>query len=94
VGKRWIRKFTLALAKETLGRILSKYENIPTPNNEMTLDGRILRQEATADKETLWEQLRESLLETGRSKQMEKMAQNEEHSQDILKKVPNIIYIG
>lgn len=93
-GKRWIRKFTLALAKETLGRILSKYERIPTPNNEMTLDGSALRQEATAEKEELWGQLRESLAEAGRSKQLEKMSENEDHSQDILRKVPNIFYIG
>jgi hypothetical protein len=94
VGKRWIRKMTLALAKETLGRILSKYENIPSPNNEVTLDGGILRDEAAQEKDTLWEQLRESLEESGRARQMEKMAQNEEKMQDILAKVPFTIYIG
>jgi hypothetical protein len=94
VGKRWIRKMTLALVKDTLGRILSKYENIPTPNDKIMLDGKLLRQEAEKEKETLWDQLRESLAQAGRSSQMEKMAASEQHAQEILSKVPNIIYIG
>jgi hypothetical protein len=93
VGRRWIRKYTLALAKESLGRILSKYENLPIPNGEVRMDGPMLRQESEREKETLWNQLRETLLETGRQKQMEKMAQNEEASQEILKKAPLQIFI-
>lgn len=94
VGRNWIRKYTLALAKESLGRILSKYESIPTPNAEVRMDGPILRQEAERDKQVLWEQLRETLFETGKSKQMEKMSQNEEKSQDILRRAPLLFYIG
>jgi hypothetical protein len=94
VGKRWIRKMTLVLAKETLGRVLSKYESIPSPDAEVRLDGATLRQEATQEKEILWDQLRETLEEAGRAKQMEKAAQNEENAQGVLKKAPNMIYIG
>lgn len=94
VGRNWIRKYALALAKESLGRILSKYESIPTPNAEVRMDGPILRQEAERDKQILWEQLRETLTETGRSKQMDKMAQNEEKSQDVLRRAPIPFYIG
>jgi len=39
VGKQWIRKYTLALAKELLGIIRSKYGSIPIPNAEVSLDG-------------------------------------------------------
>jgi hypothetical protein len=94
VGKNWIRKMSLTLAKETLGRVLSKYESIPVPNSEVRLDGSVLRQEASAEKEVLYTQLRESLEEAGRAKQLEKMAQNEEKSQEILRKAPLIFYIG
>jgi hypothetical protein len=94
VGLRWIRKYTLALAKESLGRILSKYESLPIPNAEVRLDGPTLRQESAVEKDTLWQQLRETLEETGRAKQMEKMAQNEEKAQDILRKAPLYIYVG
>jgi hypothetical protein len=94
VGKNWIRKMTLALAKETLGRVLSKYENIPQPNGEIRLDGETLRREASDEKQVLYEQLRESLTEAGRSKQFEKLAATEEHTQATLKNVPTLIYIG
>jgi len=94
VGRRWIRRYTLALAKETLGRILSKYESLPIPNSEVRMDGPTLRQEAEKEKDILWEQLRETLGETGRKAQMEKLRENEENSQEILKKAPLYIYIG
>ena len=50
VGKQWIRKYTLALAKELLGIVRSKYGNIPIPNSEVSLDGDTLRAEATVKK--------------------------------------------
>ena len=37
VGKQWIRKYCLALSKELLGIIRSKYGNIPIPNAEVSL---------------------------------------------------------
>ena len=39
VGKQWIRKYTLALAKEMLGYIRGKYSALPVPNAEVTLNG-------------------------------------------------------
>ena len=53
VGKQWIRKYGLALCKELLGIIRSKYGAIPIPGAETTLDGETLRSEATTEKETL-----------------------------------------
>jgi len=46
IGKRWIKEYTLACAKETLGNIRSKYASVPIPNAEVQLDGTTLRQEA------------------------------------------------
>ena len=51
VGKQWIRKYGLALSKELLGMVRSKYGTIPIPNSEVSLDGDTLRAEATAEKE-------------------------------------------
>ena len=93
VGKRWIRRYTLALVKESLGRILSKYENIPIPNSEVRLDGPTLRQEAEREKDTLWEQLREALEQTGKKEQLTKVNENEENANEILNRVPKFIYI-
>ena len=94
VGKQWIRKYTLALAKELLGIVRSKYGNIPIPNAEVSLDGDALRAEATAEKEQLIEQLRENLEQTSRKALMEAQRDEGEFQQETLKKVPYPIYIG
>jgi hypothetical protein len=93
VARQWIRKYFLALCKETLGRILQKYSTLPIPNGEVTLDGGELRSEATAEKEVLMTQLRENLEATGREKMMEVKANEAEKMQDIFKKMPLGIYI-
>ena len=94
VGKQWIRKYTLALSKELLGIIRSKYGNIPIPNAEVSLDGDTLRAEATAEKEQLIEQLRENLEQTSRKALMEAQKDESEFQQETLRKVPYPIYIG
>jgi len=94
VGKQWIRKYTLALSKELLGIIRSKYGNIPIPNAEVSLDGDTLRAEATAEKEQLIEQLRENLEQTSRKALMEAQKDESDFQQETLKKVPYPIYIG
>ena len=94
VGKQWIRKYTLALAKELLGIIRSKYGNIPIPNAEVSLDGDTLRAEATAEKEQLIEQLRENLEQPSRKALMEAQKDESDFQQETLRKVPYPIYIG
>lgn len=94
VGKQWIRKYFFALCKETLGRTLQKYSTISDGNNEITLDGAELRQEATSEKETLITQLRENLDATTRKSQLESKADEVEKMQSIIKNVPIGFYIG
>ena len=94
VGKQWIRKYYLALCKETLGRILQKYTTVPIPGGEVTLDGAELRSEATAEKEILMTQLRENLEASGRAAQMDAKATEAEKIRDTLKSVPLLLYIG
>jgi hypothetical protein len=94
MSRTWIFKYTLALAKELLGLIRSKFENIPYPDGQIRLDGEILRREAIAEKDGLVKELRETLEETGRAAQMKKQKENAEAIQDTFSKVPMIIYIG
>jgi hypothetical protein len=94
VGKQWIRKYFLALAKELLGAIRQKYQTIPIPGAEVTLDGGELRQEAAAEKTDLVTQLRENLEATGRKAQMEMRADEARQMQETLQRVPMGIYIG
>jgi len=94
VGKQWIRKYGLALSKELLGMVRSKYGTIPIPNSEVSLDGETLRAEATAEKDQLIEQLREMLDQTSNRALMEADREASDNLQEKLKKVPYPIYIG
>ncbi len=94
VGKQWIKKYGLALCKELLGTIRSKYGSLPIPGAETTLDGDTLRTEAAAEKETLVTQLRDMLEQMSRKSLLEADKDEAQHLQDKLGKVPIPIYIG
>ena len=94
VGKQWIRKYGLALCKELLGMIRSKYGTIPIPNSSTTLDGDTLRSEASSEKEFLITQLRGMLEQTSRVALLEADKNEAEFLQEKLNKVPYPIYIG
>jgi hypothetical protein len=94
VGKQWIRKYTLALAKELLGAIREKYSSVPIPGSEISLDGAALRSEAQTEKDALIEQLRENLEELSRKNQFEIRNNEANYQQEMLRKVPLNIYTG
>ena len=94
VGKQWIRKYTLALAKEMLGAIREKYNTVPIPGSEVSLDGAALRAEAQTEKDNLITQLRENLEEVSKKTRMENEANMTEQQQKIMTQVPLNIYIG
>ena len=93
-GKQWIFKYTLALAKEVLGNIRSKYSSIPIPGAEITLNGADLVSQGTAEKDLLITQLRENLEAVSRQTQLTKMTEEADNVQSQLSKVPLTIYIG
>jgi hypothetical protein len=94
VGKQWIRKYTLATAKEVLGAIREKYSSVPIPGSEVSLDGAALRAEAVSEKEDLITQLRENLEETSRRRQMEIEEEISEKMNNQLGRIPIPIFIG
>jgi hypothetical protein len=94
VGRQWIRKYTLALCKELLGAIREKYNTIPIPGGETTLDGAQLRAEATTEKENLITILRENLDEVSRKKIFENKAAEAQQQMEMLQKAPLAIYVG
>jgi hypothetical protein len=61
IGKQWIRQFSLALSREQLGIVRSKFGSIPVPNAEVTLNGDALVSSGREDKEKLITQLKEML---------------------------------
>ena len=94
VGKQWVRKYSLALAKELLGAVREKYSTVPIPGSEVSLDGAALRAEAQTEKDQLIEQLRANLEEVSNKVRYETEAENAENQQKLMTKVPINIYIG
>ena len=93
-GRQWIRKYALALAKEMLGGIRGKYQSVPIPGSETTLDFSRLLSEAAAEKTALIEELQKLLEETTRLKQLERKNQEAQQTQETYYKIPYHIYIG
>jgi hypothetical protein len=77
-GRQWIRKYTLALTKEMLGSIRGKYQSLPIPGADTTLDFSRLLQEAAAEKEALITTLREDLAGLTTRAQYEQIASENE----------------
>lgn len=93
MGRLWIYRYTLALAKELLGTIRSKYESIPIPDAQIRMDGETLRREASQEKEGLIKEIRETLEQTGYQAQLKKQMENAESMTSIFRHIPLPIYI-
>ena len=93
-GKQWIARYSLALAKEMLGAVRAKFSSIPIPGADVTLDGSDLRNEASAEKESLLTQLTEMLESTSRRSLMEARKEESEFLEETLNRVPRPIFIG
>jgi len=94
MGRLWVYRYTLALAKELLGNIRSKYQEIPIPDATIRMDGETLRREAQQEKDNLIKEIRETLEQTGQQAQYKKQMENSEAMQTIFTRIPNLIYIG
>jgi len=94
VGKQWIFRYTLALCKEVLAYIRGKYQSVPVPGSEATLNQADLLADARSEKVALMTELREMLDQTSRGKQLEAQAKEAEDVQSTLKSVPMTIFVG
>lgn len=94
VGRQWIFKYTLALAKEMLAYIRGKYQVVPVPGSEATLNQADLLADARSEKTELLASLREMLDQSSRGKQLEAQAKEAEDVQNTLKTIPMTIYVG
>ena len=94
VGRSWIFEYTLAICKEVLGYIRGKYETIPIPNAEITLNQADLIAAAREEKEALLASLRGFFDETSREKLLERRTMESNFVMEELDRVPRVIYIG
>jgi len=94
IGRQWIFRYTLALSKELLAYIRGKYQTVPVPGSEATLNQADLLTDARAEKEKLLNELKEMLEQTSRQAQLERKASESENLRKTLTDIPYTIYIG
>lgn len=93
LGKGWIYKYSLALAKELQGLIRNKYSTVPIPGADVTLNGADLITQGREDKANLLTELKETLEALTRKGQMEQEQAIATAMNYQLSKVPLPIYI-
>lgn len=87
-GQNWIFKFTVALSKQMLGLIRSKYGDIPLPDGSVQMDGTVLRQQAKQQQALLIQQLTNMLQNSSQYVIMQKKRELSDNTHQILKKIP------
>ena len=94
VGKQWIRRYALALCKEILGQVRSKFATIPIPNDSVTLNGPDLVSQAREEQQNLKTELKELLDQLTYGALAESDTTIVENSQKLFQNVPNAIFVG
>tara|TARA_B100002019_G_scaffold13247_1_gene10707 strand:+ start:662 stop:1813 length:1152 start_codon:yes stop_codon:yes gene_type:complete len=93
-GRYWIFEYTLALAKELLGYVRGKYQQVPIPGAEVSLNQGDLISAATTEKAALIDKLRNDLDENSRKLQLQRKAEEADAMGKTLDQVPLPIYIA
>lgn len=88
IGRQWIRQYTLALAKELLGLIRSKFGTVPIPGSDLNLNGDALVSQGREDKQNLRDKLLEMLSEMTYAKMLENKANEVDSLMKTLRSVP------
>jgi len=95
MGQQWIRKFSLALSKETLGQIRGKFGNsVPIPGDNVSLNATELLSQAATEQTTLREELNKQLDETLYAKLAETDKGMVDNTDAIVSKTPLKIFVG
>jgi|TARA_E500000305_G_C4016079_1_gene235690 hypothetical protein len=94
VGKQWIRRFALALSKETLGQIRGKFGTIPIPGESLTLNASDLLSQAQTEQTSLRDELKSVLDEMVYTALAEKDAAMANNMTTIKQQAPLPIFQG
>ena len=95
IGKQWIRRFALALSKETLGQIRGKFGGaVPIPGDNVTLNASDLLAQAKDEQNALRDELKTILDEMTYDKLVEKEAALSENATKVQDKTPLPVFVG
>jgi len=88
VGRQWTRQYALALSKELLGLVRSKFSTVPIPGSDLTLNGEALITQGREDKDALKTKLNEMLDSMTYDQMVTKEAEKSEALMRVLRGVP------
>ena len=94
IGKQWIRRFALALSKETLGQIRGKFQTIPIPGESVNLNADALLSQAQSEQEALRTELKEIMDQLTYVEMAKQDSEKSEAVNTVQKRVPNLIFQG
>ena len=94
IGKQWIRRFALALSKETLAQIRGKFQSIPIPGESVNLNADALLSQAKEEQEKLREELKQIMDQLTYTEIAKSDAEKVTAVENIQKKVPMSIFQG
>ena len=95
IGKQWIRRFALALSKETLGQIRGKFGgNVPIPGESISLNASDLLSQAKAEQDALRDELKTILDELTYNKLLATDKEMVDSAKAIVSETPLKIFVG
>jgi len=94
IGRQWIFEYGLSIVKEILGYVRGKYQSIPIPGSEITLNQSDLISAATSEKTALIDRLRAYFESTSRKTLLENKSLEADFQNKTIAQVPMTIFIG
>ena len=94
IGKQWIRRYALAVAKQILGQIRSKFSIVPIPGESITLNGDALLGQAKDEQAMLKEELQTILKDLTYAELAKQSADLQDLTSKFLEKIPMAIFVG
>ena len=95
IGHQWIRRFSLALSKETLGQVRGKFGgNVPIPGENVSLNASELLSQAQAEQDKLREELKTQLDEMTYNRLLATDKEMVDNAKSIVAETPLKIFVG
>jgi len=88
IGRQWVRQYGLALSKELLGLVRSKFSSVPLPDSDLSLNGSELISQGREDQAKLVDKMVELLDTLSYGNLLKGEAESAEAIKTVLKSVP------
>ena len=88
IGRQWVRQYGLALSKELLGLVRSKFSSVPIPDGDLQLNGSDLISQGREDQNSLRDKMVELLDTLSYGNLLKAEAESAEAIKTVLKSVP------